>query len=351
MYPFKKYPGLGGSLVGTGAGVKYLSDRSAKGQRREVRRLQLKEKKDTQLFIHGALEDGQSKKAILQDLDATGVHPGAPENLTLEVNKEYVDSSVHVPVIGNVDIPIVGKLGFGQQLYHYRLIEKNPAIVNENLKQVTPISFLPPKVKKLSSKNALKSSHYLNQNGSLNCNTNDLNFSDSIFSQKMATKEKGMITSVRGGGHIISEGSFIKDRSGLSQSIALFLFLSLIGAPILDMIQRFIRNRIFPKIPILKNYSGKNSELLQLEERLKFEILKSSELQLSPSKNVDNYKMDIIFLIYLLEKDKITKKEAFKILENKHSLDANSCETLLFKKESLLEIETDILSNFSKFYK
>jgi len=357
--PFDRYVPHGiNTVVGTGAGLKLYHDKVQRNGRRETRRIRLKETKDVKMFISGALEDGQSREAIIQDLETTEVIPNACENVALAVNKHYTVFNAHVPFVGN--------LGYGQEIWDFALIQKTSTTTNKLLNESTSLALPIPRIKSSSTngqysgmasiseylifteKNNLKNRQEIKMTKE---NLRELSIINTATEKGKGLNEQEQTISVGIPTKIIAHGSFIRQNPALTQNLIIlgqFFVFYVVVVPILGMVQRFVQNSVFPKIPVLKNFCENDQKNYGYDKNPNLNNLRRDFMDVLSPKDKTN---DIIFLLYLLDKNKITKKEAFVILKNKYNLDDSTCQNLLVKKEGLVESESEILSDLLRFYK
>ena len=135
------------------------------------------------------------------------------------------------------------------------------------------------------------------------------------------------------------KGTFDKPHAGVTGN-ALLLIQVLVGyvvlIPLLDELQKFVIVNVFPKSPFINTLTATEPNNVNPRDRI---ISNSLENDFSSQTLFLEKTSDIIFLIYLFEKQKMTKNQVFSILKKKYNVAEDICEALVIKKEGLLHYD------------
>jgi len=159
--------------------------------------------------------------------------------------------------------------------------------------------------------------------------------------------ERELHTSVGVPTKIIVSGTFEKQLSGptrgaiiVSQIVIVYVFF----IPLLESLQKFVKLTILPKIPFLRDFSEIDKNVLEDKRKQDLYYEKNNF-----DFNNQKFHNDVISLLYLLDKKKISQNEAFVVLQKKYGLNEKGCELLLINKEGVLEHEEKSLSKLLDF--
>lgn len=377
-------------IVGGGSGAKVVDGLSngnvQRAARQELRVERLHKDKNIKKFIHNSLCDEQSPDAILQGLEVTDAIPNATETATLTVESYHTD---------NVKIPLIGRK-FGQKIWRYDLKTTNtPTSKNEKIKNATSLAI--PLEKDHSSNNSGVSSslsgdirledlrniiignnEFLNQNseniigledlGNIVIGDNEFLNQNSDTRQEFLMKnseqfgvenetntlpetnirvERELHTSIGIPTKTFVSGTFEKQLSGPTRGVIVvfqIIIVYVFFVPLLESLQKFVKLTILPKIPFLRQFSEIDKNILE-DKKKEGLCYEKNDFDFNNQK----FHNDTISLLYLLDKKKISRKEAFVVLQKKYGLSEKACELLLINKEGVLEHEDKILSKLLDF--